>query len=163
MRNRKNIIILLAGCFLSILLGWTLKDLDILSGIALLIVAGTLLFFTVLTAILDLINKTRYFVVPGGAFASVAFGMYLTSVFHGFENDKKQEIAKQIVQEIYQYQDTHGEYPETLQNIQSATLLPELDYYRDTTKNYFEISYPTSSWHTNHYLSNEDEWMEIGR
>ena len=160
--TRVNTILTISGLFLtSILIGIWVSGAVVFTQIYLGLCILGFLGLSIIIGVTDVIRKKRLYIYPGIGFLCLSLAMGTSVVLNTSKDNKQQRAAEQIFLNLGDYKDGKGQYPISLDAINSNGYSTDFTYWTDSTRERFSLSYNFDGWSCKIYDSETMEWVII--
>ena len=148
---------ILSFCVIAVLIGLAFSGGPLAYGI-LLVLLSLMAGFTMLVGVIDLLFRTAFFVYPGILLVGLGIATGVALGKHNLSEYLKQQRAEHIIQEIEQYEATHGTYPDSLAEVVEADRY-DIAYTKAQVGQAFYLSFDIGAWESKTYTSQSEQWV----
>ncbi len=157
-QNTIKILKIFGAISISILIAFKLSKATVFESMLFALVWGLLALITIVIGIVDVIIKKKLSKYPGTVLIilTLAFGISFP-LRKSIWNEKK-VAAEYAIEKIERFKKEYGHYPGAINEIESEIELSELNYWTDSLRQEYVVSYDVDGWHTERYNSVEMKW-----
>ncbi len=155
--TRKTVLLITIGVFtISFLIGLGISTI-IFPGLYFLFICIVIIFaLTIITAIVDLKRKTKYYKIPGLFLICLTLGAIDSLLIQEIHEYRVQKVSDKILSVIEKYKLSNRQYPLNLYEVGEQNA--DINYLTDSTRQQFQLYFTTYGVFTKKYDSKTKQW-----